>query len=178
MDIDDLLLRDRADVGVRRKRKAKTPAPAPACPDRIQEAPDVDSNRRNRLARQNPLEMVACQAVLALEEERPCQFKAHPHQARLADQDAVQRRDRLVQKRILPVFRDPRPLRGPDRRQGGKKMDVGDPGMVPRQGAQEGQGLVEPAVSHQRPRLRHSRLGRHARTVLGVRRRNGKYKKD
>ena len=117
--------------------------------------------------------MAACQSILTLQKERARQFQAHPRQLGTANQDTVQRRNRLVQQTVPLLFRDVRLLGGLDRRQGGKKADVGDLGMIPRQGAQEGQGLVEPAVSYQRPRLRYPRLGRQARTILGAGCRNG-----
>ena len=57
---------------------------------------DVDGHLRRHAAGQHGLEVSPCQPVLALEEERPGELEAHPHQFGMVDQDGAEGLDGLV----------------------------------------------------------------------------------
>ena len=78
---DNIRIRGRAHIGVRRQGKTEIGAPALARPDGAEKALDVLHHRRRRLAAQHPLEMTAGERVLALEEEGPGKVEPGAHQA-------------------------------------------------------------------------------------------------
>ena len=122
--------------------------------------------------------MAPRQAVLALQKERPRQLQAHTHQIGTIDQHGAEGGNSLVQKRIPLCLGNTRPPRCSGRRQAEEEECVALNHIALKQRPQDGQGLVELALLDQRPGLRHACIGRHARTVLRVRCRNRKYKKD
>ncbi len=154
--IDGVRVRGGADVGARRHGAADIHRPAPPGPYQGEEAPDIGSHLRRRLPGQHPLEVAARQAVLPLEEERARQLQADPHEAGPADQYLAQGRNGLVQERLSVLFGDARPLRCLGRRQAPEEEDVGASRMGLGQGAEDGQGLVEPAAFDQLPGLFHA----------------------
>ena len=188
-DPDDVVPRRAAEIGVRRQREAEPHRPVLARPHPRQEAVDVENHRRRRVARQDPLEMLARQRVgaaqpgqrvAALEEERAAQLEAHPHQVGAFHQHPVERRDRLVEQRVPPVLRNARKLRRPDRREAEIEQRVRVHAVALDERPQHRQRLVVAAQAHQGARLRHlrhpSRLrgrGRDYRRRHGARSRGG-----
>ena len=87
VDVDDLRIRHRADVRVRRDGKSEMRAPASARAHDAQETIDVGDHRLGRLAGENAIEVAAREVVLTLVEERPREFEPHAHQSGLLDED-------------------------------------------------------------------------------------------
>ena len=149
VDIDELRVRGRVDVGIRGQGKAEIPGPAPPGPDGPQELGDVDDHGRRGLAGQDPLEVAPGEVVLFLEKEGQAQFQAYAHQAGLVNQDGPVRGNGRVQQGLPRLVGHTGLLRGPDRRKTKEKQHVASQRPALHQPPQQDQRLVEPADFNQ-----------------------------
>ena len=159
VDVDGLLLRAAADVGVRQQRHPHVHGPAAACPDLQQEALHVGLDRIRHLAREHALEVAAREGVLFLVEERPGELQAHPHQLGPVHQDRVQGGDGLVQQSDPIRLRHPGHPRCLDRGQAVKEPYVRAFRMTAGERAQHLERLVRPTSVEQRLSLGGTRVG-------------------
>ena len=136
------------DVGVRGGVEAEPGAPAPPRAHRREEAVDVGGDRRRRPAGEHALEVLPRQAVVPLQEERPRELQAHPHESGPVDQDRAERRHRLGQQGGPPIPRR-RPFGGPDGREADEEPDVGPIRVMGGQRTQDRQRFAETAALDQ-----------------------------
>ena len=159
VEVDDLLVRAAADVGVRQQRRTHIHRPATARPDLDQEALHIGLDRLRDLPRKHALEVAAREGVLSLVEERPREFEPHPHQFGAIDQYREQGSDSFVQQRIPIRFRNAGHSRCLGRGQTEEEPYVRAPGMVANEWAQHLERLIRPAFIEQRPGLGGAGIG-------------------
>ena len=158
-NIDELRIRGRVDIGIRRQGKAEIPAPAAPGPHEVQKSRDFGNYGDRWTADQGPLEMVTGQVVVVLQIKSQGQFQTDTHQSRPVDQDRPEGPDGLVQEREPLLILDPGFLGSPAGGQPEEKQHVRLVRMVRPQRPQDVQGLGKAVALDQRPREVDARVG-------------------
>ena len=171
VDVDEALVRRRADVAVRGKRRPEVDPPPLAGPDLAKEALHVGDDGRGEVPGENLLEVPAGEGVPAPEEEGPGELQAHPYQLRPVDEQGAEGADGFVEQRLSFVLGYPRLPGRTGRRKADEEEHVRVDGAGRRQRAQDGQRLAEPAALEQGPGVGQAgggrRRGRNRRTSGG-----------
>ena len=128
-------------------------------PDLGEEAPDVAGHRRYGAAGEHPLEVLAGEVVLLLEEEGAGELQPHADQLGVVDEDGAEGRDRLVEQGVALVRVLLPAVGGAERRHAGEEEDVDLVRVVGIEGAEDAEGVIELAHVDQRPRILDCRVG-------------------
>ena len=156
VDVDDAVVRARADIGVGGEGEAEAHRPALARPYLPKKPVNVERDPGGRAAGQHLLEMTPRQPVPTPEEEGAGKLQADAKEPGTRDQHGVEDADGLVQQRVPRVVGKAGFLGRPDRRETDQERDIGICPAAFGQRAEHAQRLVEPAGPDQFPRLGRS----------------------